>query len=267
MRPAQAVCFNTAFLRTLSLSVLLLLAVGFLLSGQEERAWERVRSGYPVLHRAPLEASLNEGFILGLLGGVRAIVADFVWIKAYISWEKRDQAATEALIYLSTRLDPRAGFFWIQGARIMAYDIPIWRIQERGGFRGTAAKEWRRQVFREQAEKALKLLNEARAVHPANPALVTEQAILYLNKLGDRAAAAEHFRQAYEMPGGPYFAARIHGELLRQQEREEEAYRWYCNLYRELPDGAPEAQKPVVLERIRELEETLGITPAKRFSQ
>ncbi|HEY0946391.1 MAG TPA: hypothetical protein VGD81_14030, partial [Opitutaceae bacterium] len=73
----------------------------------------------------------------------------------------------------------------------------------------------------------------------------------------------------------PYYAARIHAELLRRMGRKREAYDWLVRLYPTLPrsrDGAPasaamlEAAMPgVVLQRIRELEQELGVPEAQRF--
>src|SRR4051812_38609326 len=70
-----------------------------------------------------------EGLSVGVLGGFRALAADLVWLRAYVAWERHDAAATEALIKLTTTLDVRCLRFWISGARIMAYEIPNWRVE------------------------------------------------------------------------------------------------------------------------------------------
>ncbi|HAQ58488.1 MAG TPA: hypothetical protein DCR32_05660, partial [Opitutae bacterium] len=62
----------------------------------------------------------------------------------------------------------------------------------------------------------------------------------------------------------PYFAARIYGELLRRQGKDAEAYDYLKQLHHDLPDD-PYAQKPIILDRIRELEEELKIPVWQRF--
>ena len=79
-----------------------------------------------------------------------------------------------------------------------------------------------------------------------------------LRALGDRAGAADFFRQAAEQPGAPYYAARIHGELLRELGRPVEALAWLRKILPALPADDPAAQREVVLERIKGLEQEVA---------
>lgn len=101
--------------------------------------------------------------------------------------------------------------------------------------------------------------------HPGNPNLWVERANIELNRLQDPAAAAESYRRAWEQPGGPYFAARLHAELLRRMGRKAEALAWLKDLHPKLPPGDEAAAAPVVLERIRELERELGVEAAQAY--
>jgi hypothetical protein len=67
------------------------------------------------------------------------------------------------------------------------------------------------------------------------------------------------------LPGEPYYAARIYGELLRRLGREREAYLWLCRLHPNLPTEDPEAMAEVVLKRIRGLEEALSIPEGDKY--
>ena len=60
------------------------------------------------------------------------------------------------------------------------------------------------------------------------------------------------------LPGAPYYAARIHGELLQAMGRPQEALHWLREILPGLPDNDPAARREVVLERIRALEEELA---------
>jgi len=243
--------------------LLILVGLGLATRPIEAPAWEAVKSRQPEMRPAGLEDALGQGVVLGVVGGLRTIVADFLWIQLNSIWEDKDRAALDPMIRLVTSLDPRPEFFWINGARMTAYDVPHWRIAEEGGY--DAVSEARTEAInREQAEQAFALLEEAREFHPGNPRFPLEVAQIHMTRLKDWDAAAEWFLKAWRLDG-PYYSARLHAELLGRAGREREAYAFLRELFRELPDDEPFAQKGVVLERIRELEAELGVSETERF--
>ena len=146
---------------------------------------------------------------------------------------------------------------------MIAYDVPNWRIREEGGY--NAVPEARQEAIDlEQSGQAFELIDQALKFHPDHAKLYLEKAQIYLNRLKDDANAAEWFLKASEQDDAPYFAARIHAELLRKQGLDAEAYAFLKNLHRELPN-VPFAQKNIILERIRELEKTLKVPFWERF--
>ncbi len=201
--------------------------------------------------------------VAGVLGGWRTLAADLVWLRAYATWEKRDAPATESLIELATAIDPQPLYFWLNGARMMAYDMPVWRIVAAGGFDAVSATEQER-IGREQAWRALRFLAKARRSHPAAAALWIEQANIELNRLHEVAAAAESYRRAAEQPNAPYFAARIHAELLRRLGRKEEALAFLTHLLPTLPARDDAAAVEVVRARIAALRRELGVVGPPR---
>lgn len=237
--------------------LLVLLVLGLLARPLEAPAWQVVKAGQPEMNLEAIEGSLGQGLVIGVLGGFRAILADFLWIRTNTVWEQKDRAKLDAMIRLVTTLDPRPEFFWINGARMIAYDVPNWRVREEGGY--DAVPEARRQALdQEQAEQAFELIDTALEFHPDNARLYLEKAQIYVNRLKDDAKAAKWFLKASKKPGAPYFAARIYAELLRRQGKDAEAYAYLKDLHRELPDD-PYAQKGVILERIWVLEDKLKI--------
>lgn len=248
-------------------SVLTVLLTVLLLGGMtrplESPAWQVVKAHQPEMNLQALEGALGQGLVVGVLGGFRAIMADFVWIRANTIWERRDRVKLDAMVRLVTTLDPRAEFFWINAARMVAYDVPHWRIGEEGGF--NIVPDRRQQaIILEQVQQACAMLERAREFHPQNAQLYLETGQIYLNRLQDYAQAAEWFLRASQQPDAPYFAARIYGELLRRQGKDAEAYAFLKQLYIELPDD-PYAQKPILLDRIRELEVSLQVPIWTRF--
>ncbi len=213
---------------------------------------------------AGLAESPGAGALLGWLGGFKALAADFLWLRMYAGWEERDLPGTQTLIGAVVAVDPRPVYFWLNGARILAYDLPAWRIAAEGGYEVVSATR-RRVIEAEHARLALKHLEAARRVQTEQTSLWIEQANIELNKLGDLAAAAASYRRAWEQPRGPYYAARIYGELLRRQGKNAEAYAWLRDLHPKLPADDEAADAPLVLARIRELEQTLAVSGEKIY--
>ena len=229
---------------------------GAALRWMEAPLWAALRAEQPALRLGSAGAAAGQGVTLGLLGGFRAIVADFTWLRLHVIWEQRDLAATDTLLRLVTTIDPRPLYFWVNGARIIAFDMTAWRIAEAGGHDLLSAVQ-RDRLGAEQARLAIRLLEEAMTFHPGNAALWIERANIELNRLRDSAAAAESYRKAWEQPGAPTYAARLHAELLRRLGRKAEALVWLTRLHPQLP---PEEEgTELVLSRIRDLERELAV--------
>jgi len=227
-------------------------------------AWTRIRQHDPALNLAALEDALGQGVTVALLGGFRSLVADFLWLANNAAWEARNLPKSQSLIRLTTAVDPRPLYFWINGARMIAYDMPVWRIDEQSN-RKVLTEKARRQVDCEQAEVALELLEAALRHHPSNPLVSIEIANIHLRRLGDVETAARFYRAAASQPGAPGFAARIHAELLKKLGRRKEALEWLVAHHRKLDPQDPAALAAVVLQRIRELEESLAIPRPERY--
>ena len=211
------------------------------------------------------DALVGRSVSVAVLGGFRALAADLLWLETYLAWAAGDQAATQALIRLVTSVDERPESFWLNGARMMAYDVAQWRIAA-ADRTGEPLAAVRRRIREEQAGAALDLLAEAQRWHPRSAAICIEMANLELFGRTDLAAAARWYRTAAEMPRAPHCAARIYGELLRRQGCRAEAYAWLRHLHPHLPRGDPEAMPDVVLARIRDLEDQLAIPEANRYA-
>ncbi len=228
----------------------------------EAPLWSALRAEQPALRLDAAGVAAGQGVTLGLLGGFRAIVADFTWVRLHVIWEQRDLPATNALLRLVTAIDPRPIYFWVNGARIMAFDMTAWRIEAAGGYEVLPPVQQER-IGAEQARLAIRRLEEARAFHPTSAALWIERANIELNRLHDTAAAAESYRRAWAQPGAPTYAARLHAELLRRLGRKPEALAWLVKLHPQLPPD--EEGTEVVLGRIRDLEQELMVPAGQTY--
>ena len=195
----------------------------------------------------PSLALAGSGGTLAVLGGMRAVAAGGFWLRTNLAWERRDVVETIALLHLTVAADERPLYFWLNGARMIAYDLPQW--QSAG-----APAAVRQRSTAEQAAAALTFLAHGLQAHGPAAELYIEMANIRLRSLGDREGAARLFRQAAEQPGAPYYAARIHAELLRELGRPAEALAWLKKILPGLPAGDPAACRAVVLERIKGLE-------------
>ena len=241
-----------------------LAAAGWVLRPVMAPVWATMEAGVPALRLDPGLASSEQAVVSGLLGGFRAAVADIAWLEMAEAAEAHDLAATESLLHLSTRIDPRPLYFWVNGARIMAYDMPVWQIDAAGGDVRVAVAV-RKRISTGQARRALDLLAEARRFHPDSAVLWIEQANIELNRLGDTAAAAESYRRAWEQPRAPYYAARLHAELLRRLDRKAEALAWLVKLHTHLSPSDEAAGADLVFARIRDLERELGVPTGQGY--
>ena len=197
-------------------------------------------------------SGLGGSGLLGALGGMRAAVASGFWLRTNEAWEKQDAARTTALLQLTVAADERPLYFWLNGACMLAYDLPAW------GIASDTSETVRRARRAEGAAAAESFLNASLRAHPGSAELMIELANLQLRGRNDPAAAAEWFRRAAEQPGAPYYAARIHAELLRELGRPEEALAWLRKILPGLPADDPAAQRSVVEQRIKALEAGRG---------
>lgn len=234
------------------------------LDGVVAPVWAEARAKQPALRLDSSFAAAGQGVTLALLGGFRALVADVAWIRLYALWEKRDLPGTESFIRVVTAVDPRPVYFWTNGARMLAHDLTAWRVEAAGGY-DAVGKAGEDRIGREQGRQALRHLEHALAFHPASADLWIERANIELTRMHDPAAAAECYRRAWEQPRAPYYAARLHAEMLRRLGRKHEALAWLVQLHPALPAGDEAAARDRVLDRIRELERELGLPPERAY--
>ena len=197
-------------------------------------------------------SGLGGNGLMGVLGGMRAAVASGLWLRTHQAWMKQEVIGTRALLQLTVAVDERPLYFWLNGARMLAYDIPTWSLAV------DQPLVVQRQAAREGVAAAQVFLEAGLAAHPESTELMIELANIHLRAGGDRAAAAECLRRAAGRPGAPYYVARIRGELLRELGRPQEALAWLREILPGLPADDPAARRTVVEQRIKALEAELG---------
>jgi tetratricopeptide (TPR) repeat protein len=226
------------------LPVVALFTGGFFLRGLEQPVPAALRGDQ-------LTALAGQGGWPALLGGLRPAVAGGFWLRANLAWERRDAVALAALLELTVAADARPAYFWLNGARMLAYDVPAW-------LPAAAPAVVRQQVNEIQTQRALAYLAKGLRWHGPDAELYVEQANIHLRRRGDLESAARCYRLAAELPGAPYYAARLHADLLVELGRRHEALAWLRQVWPALPRDDPAARRDVVQARIRALEQELA---------
>jgi len=174
------------------------------------------------------------------------LTADGAWVMLNVAWEQGNEPRVRALMAL-TLAASREDYFRLNCARILAFDLPAWRMRREAEAPDSVRKLWRKQG----AEEALQLLQAGSA---ASADRWIEAANITLYGLEDRAGAAELYRRAAGAPGAPWHAGRIHAQLLHELGRDREAVEWLRLWLPRLPAGDPSAQRELVEARLAEWE-------------
>lgn len=214
--------------------------VALLAIGWVAREVERHRLAGAIGHRPPVSG-------WGMFSGMRAATAGGLWLRTNLAWERKDASATSAWLRLAVAADGQTTYFRINGARMLAYDFPAWRID--AAMPGAVQNR----IRRESAESALEfLMADSNFADAAD--LLIEGAVIRLRVLGDREGAADFFRRAALCRDAPAYAARIHADLLCDLGREEEALQWLRDILPGLSPDDVAARRSIVIERIMALE-------------
>lgn len=174
------------------------------------------------------------------------LTADMAWVRLNVAWERGDEPTVRALMALTLAASP-GEYFRLNCARMVAFDLPAWRMREHPGAPESVRAHWRAQG----AHEALVLLQQGNA---GSASRWIEAANIALYGLGDRARAADLYRCAAELPGAPWYAGRIHAQLLRELGRDREALEWLRAWLPRLPADDPAAQRELVAARLADLE-------------
>ena len=242
----------------------LLVGVLILIAGAlAESSWRRVRPSIPEIGRKELEPTLGQGVLLGVLGGLRTVVADFAWIRSYVFWERRDRPGCEAFMRTACTLDPHARYFWENAGLRIGLDMAHWEIRRRGGY-AKVPTETQERLFRQYGRRGVDVLEEGMAHARHRTALLVAAGFLAEGKLKDFTLAANYYRQAADAADAPWYAARFCADFDWNAGRKLEAYRWYRDSWltrmRPRMDGSPDD-----LARLREMEKELKISLLERI--
>lgn len=197
------------------------------------------------------------GFVAAF-SGFRAVLADFLFIKAHVAWERTEWGRVLFLFRQVTALQPHVPLFWDTAAWHMAWNASAAALND---------PSQPRQALRVQAERDYFALGKdflERGIknNPRNPKLYESMAMLYRDKYNDHAHASEFYRKAADCPGAPSYDKRFSAyELSYCEGWEPQAYIQLRRLY----DEGPQERLPTLIKRLKYLEAKLNIPKDQRI--
>ena len=226
-------------------SIILVLLACILTVSEIEKSWignpkTSTKSKIPYLAAEKIKQEL--------MGSMTPILANIFFLRAYNFWEQKNIPKTKQYLYLSTVMNPHISVFWIEGARIIAYDIPSW-TQTQQPDKGID------QIRIQEAKNALNYLDRGNYFHSKNYLFPLEKAQIYLHRLKNLQGALYFYKKAIQQ-NAPWYVGRIYAELLEQNSQIEEAHEFLKKWYQTLPDDSMNlrSMKGLIFKRIKELE-------------
>ncbi len=142
--------------------------------------------------------------------GLRRVAAGWSWVQARRAWEAENPRVFRQSLLAAVGWRPEHRTYWIEGARILAFDVPQWR----GG--GSAER-------RRGAEEALRFLAEAERLHPMAFEIPWEIGWLRGWVLADLEGADRALARAAALAPFPRPVVRLRAAALRRLGRNAEA--------------------------------------------
>ena len=170
-------------------------------SGEQRDAW---RGRERVVWSPP------QAVAQGLPSGLRRVAAGWFWVEAWRAWERQDAQELRRALAWTLALRPEQLGYWVEGARMLAFDVPQWS--------GGDLAQRRRAL-----EEALRFLAEAEKLHPMAFVIPLEIGWLRGWELGDLEGAERALARAAQLAPLPKQAERLRARIRERLRRSAEA--------------------------------------------
>ena len=205
---------------------------------------------------------LSQGALLALLGGLRAVVANYFWIQMENAFEEQQWYKVKSDVELATALQPRSVLFWDMGSWQLAWNASVSKLQniavKSAAQRTLDARFW--------IEEGRKLLQRGVENNPESYDLWYKLGFLEEQRRGDYIAAAHDYEEALKRPHTLDYLERFVGYDLERGGAYAEAYQWWRQLWNSTSDHTERSRAwDKVEKRIRDLEVKLNIPNDQRI--
>ncbi len=211
-----------------------------------------------------LRDDLGQGLTIGVLSGMRSVVADLVWLESVTAWMKEDWFTMSRLIALCTALQPRAVVYWDMGGWHLAWNASVGAMEDvkqpNPLRRLKASRYW--------IDQGLALYLRGIENNPESWKLWADTGLLYQQRLHDLRHAAIYYQRASELPGAPVYLERFPAIMYGLAGDDQAAYDSWKALWERLTPAQREDKahwKEKIESNIRRLEAKLSIPKEKRI--
>jgi len=210
-----------------------------------------------------LRDELGQGLTIGVLSGMRSVVADFLWLNTTVAWENEEWFRMEGYINLCTSLQPRTILFWSVGGWQLAWNASVAALHDK-----KEPSELRRiRASRFWIERGVDVYVRGIANNPEHFRLWADTGLLYQQRLRDYRTAAYYYEQAVLRPDCPVFYERFPAYMYAQAGDDWAAYAAWVKLWNRLTPAQREEKQhwqERIESSIRNLEQKLSIPKEKR---
>jgi len=212
-----------------------------------------------------LRDQLGQGLTIGVLSGMRSVVADLIWLNVSTAWMNQEWFRMGGYINLCMALQPRAPIFPDMGGWELAWNASISSLYDPAQpnvlRRIKASRFW--------VDRGLEIYLRGIENNPTYYRLWLDTALLYQQRLHDYRTAAYYYQKASELPGALAYLERAPAEMYGPHflnDPESEYAEWKKLWFRLTPAQKAEKQHSAgQLEwEIRRLEQKLSIPKEKR---
>jgi hypothetical protein len=205
---------------------------------------------------AGLRQQTGQAGFVAALGGLRAAVADLLWIRAHVAWQDVQYGRMKLLFDACTTMQPRRVMFW---------DLSSWHMAWNGAGHimdsvpDKAEQRAKMEAFFKLGEDYLLRGIEN---NPDSWELYDRLGMLYRDKFHDHEKAAAAYDEGSKRPGRLDYMRRFGVyELSQVPGREREAYDRLLGLFRE----SENEWLPSLLFHLQRIETRLGIPDEQRI--
>jgi len=178
------------------------------------------------------------------------IVSNWYWVEAYGSWVEKDKERLLDNYGFATALDPGNLTYWRLATQTIAYDFPVWDIEEQ-----RMTDELKIAALRKQyGEEALQFFSRSKSYFDTDPtwylsgSFIAEQACL------DSEKALQFLEAAITLPDFSFLTAVNFTRLLIQNGRSTDALQFLKEWYPTLIEGSDKSRHSEVSDWIKRLE-------------
>ena len=194
-----------------------------------------------------LRDELGQGMSIGVLAGMRSVVADGVWLLVTVAWEHQDWFRMGGYINLCTTLQPRSVTFWDLGGWEMAWNASIDAADD---IRVPSPMR-RLRASRFWIQKGLEIYLRGIENNPEHYQLWFSTAQLYQQRLGDYRKAAYYYAEAAKRPDAPIFVERFPAVMYERASDDQAAYQGLARSLVPADPGPARAAGPLERENHR----------------